>query len=225
MVEVKDGLVEQALAKAVLEKSSQELRDALLAEVWERHRETLEAQALETVRREHQRELASLKEHLRDEAAKERRALRTELELELERRYRQQEHELDLEMAARLARRRAARETARQERDRAERLLLALVKQVLSPQAKRYLADAGVTELDVFTVNQVLAKFGVRVRCEPRPTSARQVQVRLKEDGSLVPRAAFWWEECAPTTAPVIFDDDEEDVAAEAPTETTPRPA
>ena len=108
-----------------------------------------------------------------------------------------------------LARLRQARDTARYERDRAEQLLMALVTQVLSPERKRFLFDAGVTELDVFTVNQVLAKFGMRVRCEARATE-RQVKVRLREDGALATRAAFWIQQVDPAVPPVVVDDDED---------------
>jgi hypothetical protein len=109
-----------------------------------------------------------------------------------------------------LARLRQARDTARYEQDRAEQLLMALVTQVLSPERKRFLFDAGVTEWDVLTVNQVLAQFGVRVRCEARATE-RQVKVRLREDGALATRAAFWIQQVDPAVLPVVVDGDEDE--------------
>jgi hypothetical protein len=108
-----------------------------------------------------------------------------------------------------LARLRQAQDTARYERDRAEQLLMALVTQVLSPERKRFLFDAGVTEWDVLTVNQVVAKFGMRVRCEARATE-RQVKVRLREDGALATRAAFWTQQVDPAVPPGVVDDDED---------------
>jgi hypothetical protein len=206
---IKEG-VEAAVAKTLLANMSGDVVAHLLRQLWQERGDALRADALAQVQAEQQQTLVSLKEQLRDEAARERKALTTELEWELERRYRAQEQELDAEMASRIGRLKQARDTARQERDRAEQLLMALVTQLVSPQAKRYLADAGVSELDVVRLNQVVGKFGVRVRCERRETE-RQVKVRLKEEGPMVTRAAFWWEECAPTTEPVILDDDEEE--------------
>jgi hypothetical protein len=109
-----------------------------------------------------------------------------------------------------LARLRQARDTARYEQDRAEQLLMALVTQVLSPERQRFWFDAGVTEWDVLTVNQVLAQFGVRVRCEARATE-RQVKVRLREDGALATRAAFWIQQVDPAVLPVVVDGDEDE--------------
>jgi hypothetical protein len=72
----KAGLIETALARAVLDKSSKELRDALLAEVWAQHQEELLQQALEQVRQEQQEAEEARRELWETRKAQERRALK-----------------------------------------------------------------------------------------------------------------------------------------------------
>jgi hypothetical protein len=74
----KAELIETALAKAVLAQSSQELRDALKAEVWEQHKEELMQRALERLREEQWEADEARRERWQAQKAEERRAMEKE---------------------------------------------------------------------------------------------------------------------------------------------------
>jgi hypothetical protein len=79
-------------------------------------------------------------------------------------------------------------------RDQATALLVSLVQQLFS-EYKRYLYDAGVTELDLVGLNQVLGPKGVQIRSEFRH-SARQVTCTLQHGAGQ--RTVFWREPVKP---------------------------
>jgi hypothetical protein len=205
---VEEG-IQQAIAKTLLGQMSGDVVERLLQELWARHREALESQALETVRREHQRELEGLKERVRDEAARERKQLEHELENELDQRWNAEQHRLDEEMGDRIARLKQARNAWKGRAERAERLLAGLLLQLLEEGRKTYVHDCGLRQWSVYELNEVLALFGWRIRSEARPTE-RSVLTQLKPDAAPVPRAVFWVERCNPE-APTIIDDEEDD--------------
>jgi len=78
MEAVKEGLIEQALATAVLDKGSAELHEALLTVLWERKQPELYARALEQVRQDQQEAEATRQERWQAQKAEQRRALEKE---------------------------------------------------------------------------------------------------------------------------------------------------
>jgi hypothetical protein len=200
--------VQQALARTVLEKSSRELREALLAEVWAQHREALQQQAFEAVRREHQHELARLEEALRDRFARERQGLEHELEAELERRWQAEQHRLEEDMGERLQRLRTTREGWKARAEAAEAQLVFLIQQLLSEERRRYLRDSHVEKLDLSGLNGILHRHGLAIRAAARP-SERVVKTMLGPN-RLEDRHVFWIERVDPSRPPVEEDDEDE---------------
>jgi hypothetical protein len=84
-------------------------------------------------------------------------------------------------------------------RDQVTGLLLSLVQQLFS-ERKRYLHDAGVVELDLLSLNAVLAPQGVQIRSEFRH-SERQVVCTLKNGAAQ--RTVFWREAVKPGSTAV----------------------
>jgi hypothetical protein len=206
--------VQQALARTVLEKSSRELREALLAEVWAQHREALEQQAFEAVRAEHAHALAAREEALKDRYAQERKQLEHELENELERRWQTEQRRLDEDMGERLQRLRQTREGWKARAEAAEAQLVFLLTQLLSEERRRYLRDSHVEKLDLSGLNRLLAPHGWAIRAAARP-SERVVKTMLGPN-RLEDRHVFWLEHVDPERAPVDEDEDDEE-AAETP--------
>lgn len=90
---------------------------------------------------------------------------------------------------------RQAREQALAARAEAVDLLLSLVQQLLGVRwpSLPNLYSKGISSLDVFRTNRVLAAYGIRVRCAAVPGSVRQVTTTLAPDRT-EPRAIFWVE-------------------------------
>ena len=86
----------------------------------------------------------------------------------------------------------AARDEARNGRAPVEQLLVSLLRQLLPGQAPVYLCSVGVREFNGYGLNQVLARYRLRLRSRRR-ASERQVKTRLGErhwEG----RSLFWLE-------------------------------
>jgi hypothetical protein len=84
------------------------------------------------------------------------------------------------------------RDEARNGRALAEQLLVSLLRQLLPGQEPVYLFGLGVRELDAYSVNQVLAKYHLRL-CSRRSASERQVNTRVGER-HWERRSLFWLE-------------------------------
>jgi hypothetical protein len=212
--------VQEALARTVLEKSSKELREALLAVLWAEHREALERQALEAIRAEHQHELARLEEAVKDRAAQERQALERELAQEEERLYAKLTQDFTEEYGERLQRLRQTRESWKARAEAAESQLVFLIQQLLSEERRRYLRDSHVEKLDLGGLNGILHRHGWAIRSAARP-SERVVKTMLGPN-RLEDRHVFWIEHVDPGRPPVEEDDEEEE-PAETPSLPPPR--
>jgi hypothetical protein len=84
------------------------------------------------------------------------------------------------------------RDEARNGRALAEQLLVSLLRQLLPGDEPAYLFSIGVRELDVYSINQVLASYRVRLRSR-RSASERQVNTRVGER-HWERRSLFWLE-------------------------------
>jgi hypothetical protein len=107
--------------------------------------------------------------------------------------YREQlRQELGAQFDARLRTVTRERDEARNGRALAQQLLVSLLRQLLPGQARAYLFSVGVRELDGCGLNQVLARYRLRLRSRRR-ASERQVRTRVGErhwEG----RSLFWLE-------------------------------
>jgi hypothetical protein len=204
--------IQQALTKTLLSQMSGDVLDRLLAEVWAQHREELQAQALDAVREEHRQALEDLQERLRDGVAQERRQLERDADALVEQGIRDGIADEKLDYEDRLAELRGQRNQAREQRDMASHLLLELVRQLLGPKPV-YLSSHGVAELDLYRLNTVLSRHGLRVKSR-KTVSERQVQTRL-DLTRVEPRTVFWLESVPVGTSPAPDEDDEEDTPAE----------
>jgi hypothetical protein len=213
MDDVVEAGIQQALARTVLDQSSQALREALLLEVWERHRSELQAQAVDAIRAEHRQALEDLEEALRDRTAHERRQLEHDADAAIEEGIQRGMAEATLDYEERLAERKQQRDQARQERDEATHLLLQVLRQVIGPKPV-YLHSRGITELDLYRLNRVLSRHGLRLRAK-QTASERQVQTQL-EVGRVAPRSLFWLDSVPVGTSPALDEDDDEDEAPPA---------
>jgi hypothetical protein len=173
MEEVKEALIEQALARAVLEKSSKELREALLSEVWERHKEELRQQAVEQKRQEDQEADEARQERWQAQKAEQRRALEREAdELIVEGIAKGMADERQ-EFEERRQRLRAQRDEARTRADAAEGWIIEHVKELLPDGRRTLLHDPEITKFRLHTLNAILSRFGLEVRA--RLTDTPQV--------------------------------------------------
>jgi hypothetical protein len=84
------------------------------------------------------------------------------------------------------------RDAARNGRALAEHLLVSLLRQLLPGNEPVYLFSAGVRELDVYSLNHVLAGYRLRLRSR-RSASERQVKARVGER-HWESRSLFWLE-------------------------------
>ena len=88
---------------------------------------------------------------------------------------------------------------ARTERDRAEGLLVQLVKQLLPGERPVYLYSAGVRELDRVALNETLARHGLRVRSKStyserlgKETSTASAGLAIHNSGWRLCRSWVW---------------------------------
>jgi hypothetical protein len=165
MEAVKDGLIEQALARAVLDKSSKELRDALLTEVWAQHHEELYAQALQDVTQQQQAAEDARRERWEAQKAQERRELAREADgLIVEGIAKGMAAERQ-EFEERRQRLRAQRDAAKARADVAEGWIVELIKELLPPDSRRILLrHPEITKFRLATLNAILSRFGLEVR-------------------------------------------------------------
>jgi hypothetical protein len=201
--------VQHALARTVLEKSSRELREALLAEVWVQHREALQQQALEAVREEHRHELAAREEALKDRFAQERKVLERELAQQEDVLYAKLTQDFTEEYGDRIGRLKQTRESWKARAEAAEAQLVFLLQQLLHEERRRYLADSHVEKLDLAGLNNILHRHGWAIRSAARP-SERVVKTMLGPN-RLVDHHIFWLEHVDPSRPPVEESDDEEE--------------
>jgi hypothetical protein len=195
-MEVDSKAVLAEMGQQTLRTLKQALRQELLEEV--------KAEAFEAAMAELDDGLQRERERLRDAFAKEKQALADELEDELERRTEAIRRQVRDAYEERLETLKDDFLAATAARDQATTLLVSLVTQLLVETPKRYLADAGITELDLRGLNAVLAPQGLRVRSEFRH-SARQVVCTL-QDGA-AQRTVFWREAVKPGAAAEASDD------------------
>jgi len=119
-----------ALGHLLLSKIDTESTAAIEAAVAEKIRAAVVERCLEEVRQEHAAELEQERERTRDALAKHKRMLEDELEEQLEKRLEDGRHEMQDEFSERIDTLRDERNQARTERDRAEALLVAMVKEL-----------------------------------------------------------------------------------------------
>ena len=139
------------------------------------------------------------RERLRDTFAKQKQALTSELEDELERREELLRRQIRDSYEERLLTLKDDLAEASAARDQATALLVSLVTQLVAEKPKRYLHDAGINELDLLALNQVLAPQGWQIRSEFRH-SERQVTCTVKSGAAQ--RTVFWREPVKPGVAP-----------------------
>jgi phage-related minor tail protein len=168
----KTGMIEQALAKAVLDKSGKELRDALLAEVWAQHREELLQQALEQVRHEQQKAEESRKERWEGQKAQERRELVKEAEQLIQEgidRGMADERQDFEERRQRLIRQ---RDEAKARADDAETWIVGHIKTLFPSDGGRLLLrNPEIRQFRMYSVNRILSRFGLAVRAKVTDTA------------------------------------------------------
>jgi hypothetical protein len=159
-----DELVQGALARAVLDKSSKELRDALVAEVWAQHQEELLQKALEQVRTEQEGTLEALKERLRGRIAEERHAMEREVtqiaEADKNREMAEERQEFE-ERRLRLINQRnmwKSRATA------AEAWIADHIKQLFPDGQEVLLRDPEIRQFKLYSANAILTSVGLKVK-------------------------------------------------------------
>jgi phosphopantetheine adenylyltransferase len=193
-----DTATQQAMGRAVMQQMEQRTLQSIREAVRQELLPQVQEEALALARQELEEQLQHQREQLRDTFAKQRQALTGELEDELERReelLRRQTRDSYEERLLTLKDDLAAATTAR---DQVTALLVSLVTQLVAEKPKRYLYDAGITELDLITLNQVLAPQGLQIRSEFRH-SERQVACTLKNGAGQ--RTVFWLETAVPGVA------------------------
>jgi hypothetical protein len=149
----------------------------------------LREEALALARGEVEETLAKGRERQADELAVYKEQVDAEVERRVESGVQRATEELTADYEDRIRDLKRERTQARQQRDAAEGQLLALLRQVLDEQG-RYLRNAHVEEFDQFTINQILKRFGWRVRSKST-YSERVVKTRL-DQARWQARAVFW---------------------------------
>jgi hypothetical protein len=166
MEAVKEELIEQALARAVLDKSSQELRDALLTEVWERHKEELRQQAVEQVRQEQQEAEEARQERWQAQKAQERRVLEKEAEQLIQEGINRGMADERQEFEERRQRLRSQRDAWKTRAELAEAWIAEHIKELLPGERRVLLRDPEITRFRLHTLNLILSRLGLEVRAK-----------------------------------------------------------
>jgi hypothetical protein len=166
MEAVKEGLIEQALATAVLDKGNAELQEALLAVLWERKQPELYERALEQVRQEQQVAEGARQERWQAQKAQARRALAQEAEQLIA-------EGIQQGMADDRQRLRAQRDEWKAHATVAEAWIVEHVKELLPHERRVLLRDPEITTFRLHTLNLLLSRFGLEVRA--RLTDTPQV--------------------------------------------------
>jgi hypothetical protein len=224
MEAVNDGLVEQALARAVLDKSSQELRDALLTEVWEQHKEELRQRATEEVKQEQQEADESRRERWQAQKAEQRRALEREADQLIAEGIQQGMADERQEFAERRQELISQRNAARTRATAAEAWIVEHIKELIPDDRRVLLRDPEITKFRLHSLNVILSRFGLQVRA--RLTDTPQVVATEVGPARWEQRSRFR----LVTMAPGVVDeepDEDEDAGAmiEVPTNgQTPTP-
>jgi hypothetical protein len=203
-----DGQVEVGMGKVLAGQLHQQALHSIKAAVRAELLEEVKAEALELAKAELEETLTRRRERLLDETAKYKAQLEDELQGELDRQRERLQQEVGDAWQEKYLTLKDQRDEARTARDRAEAVLVSLVKQLLPGEKPVYLYSAGVRELDRGQLNATLARHGLQVKS--RPTySERLVTVRL-DQGRAVGHTQFW---LTPVLQPGVKD---EDGAAEA---------
>jgi hypothetical protein len=172
---------EAAMARAIMQQMSDQTARALKASMREELLDELKDEAVELAKAELEDEFSRRRERLLDDLARQRHALEDEMFGELDRQRAQIRQEVKDEVAEALLTAQDERQEARAERDRADGLLVQLVRQLLPGEKVVYLHSAGVRELDRMALNETLARHGLQVRS--RTTySDRVVKTRLDQE-------------------------------------------
>jgi hypothetical protein len=178
MEAVKDGLVEQALARAVLDRSSKELRQSLLSEVWEQHKEELREQALEQVREEQREADEARRERWQAQKAEERRALEREVAQTAEADKHREMAEERLEFEERRQRLIRQRHEWKVRATDAEAWIADHLKHLFPDGQQILLRDPEITTFRLHTVNLILSRVGLEVKSRATDTP-RQVATEV----------------------------------------------
>jgi hypothetical protein len=160
------GRIDRAgpLATAVLDKSSPELQEALLAVLWERKQPELYARALEEVRQAQQEAEATRQERWQAQKAQERRALETEAEQLIAEGISQGMADERQDFEERRQRLISQRDEARARADRAEAWIIDHLKALLPDGRRVLLRNSELTKFRLHTVNLILTRLGYEIR-------------------------------------------------------------
>jgi hypothetical protein len=187
---------EQAMARAIREQMGAHTARVLKESIREECLAELREEALQLARQELEEEFSRRQERLQDDMARYKAKLEEEMLGELDRQRDALRQEIRDELEERLATLTDERNGARAERDRAERVVLALLTQLLPEGKRTYLHSAGVRELDRWAANEVLARYGLQVKSRPS-YSERLVKTRLDQERHAA-HTQFWLEPYAP---------------------------
>ena len=171
---------EAAMAKAIMQQMSQQTARALKASMREELLDELRDEAVGLAKLELEDEFSRRRERLLDDLARQRRQLEDELDGEVERREKALRQEVRDTLEERLLTLQDERQEARAERDRAEGLLVALMRQLLPGERPVYLHSYGVRELDRVALNETLGRHKLRLRSKAT-YSERLVKTRIDE--------------------------------------------
>jgi hypothetical protein len=166
MEAVQEGLIGQALATAVLDKSSPELQEALLAVLWERKREELLQQALEQVREEQRGTLEALEERLRGRMAQARRDMEREADEVIQQGIHQglaNEREDFAERRQRLIRQRNEWKARASD---AEAWITSHIQELLPAGRRVLLRGPEITKFRLHSLNLILSRLGFEVKAQ-----------------------------------------------------------
>jgi hypothetical protein len=183
---------EVAMAKAIMQQMSQQTARALKESMRQELLEELRDEALELAKVELEDEFSRRRERLLDDLARQRHALEDEMLGELDRQRSQIRQEVKDELAETLLTAQDERQEARAERDRAEGLLVQLMRQLLPGEKPVYLYSCGVRELDRLALNETLSRHRLRVRSKAS-YSERLVKVRI-DQARYMGHTQFWLE-------------------------------
>jgi hypothetical protein len=168
----------------------------------------LKDEAVELAKAELEDEFFRRRERLLDDLARQRRAREDEMFGELDRQRAQIRQEVKDELAEALLTTQDERQEARAARDRAEGLLVQLMRQLLPGERPVYLYSSGIRELDRMALNQTLARHGLQVRSKTG-YSERAIKTRLDE-ACWAQHTQFW---LTPVSVAGVVDESDGDQA------------
>jgi hypothetical protein len=192
--------IREAQVKLIVQELDEDYFKLIVEEVYRRKRPELEGRCLEELKAAHAGELSALKEQLRDEGARHKKAVEREADRLIEEGITRGIADERLDYDERIARLKVQRDEARNRANLAESLLVHIMKELVGDR-RVYLFSGGngIHQFPLHTLNSGLARHGLTVKAK-QTASERQVACQI-DPQNWADRSLFWIDTIMPQEA------------------------